>query len=111
MSGLDHGELNLPLAKRYGKGGIDAALDRYKAEQQREADAAERERRIERKARRQAEAERPKLTADDVRGAEFVRDSHGWHRVVRVSAKSVTVETPYSWTDRIALDKVIEVRR
>ena len=68
----------------------------------------------ERKARvaatRQAEAERVRLTAADVKGAGFVRDEYGWHRVVRVSAKSVTVETPYSWTDRIALDRILEAR-
>jgi hypothetical protein len=63
-----------------------------------------------RRAAREAEKVRPKLTADDVRGGRFVRDSLGWHKVVRVSAKSVTVETAYSWTDRIALDKVLEVR-
>lgn len=59
---------------------------------------------------RQAEADRVRLTADDVRGARFVRDQFGWHKVIRVNAKSVTVETPYSWTDRLALDKVLEVR-
>lgn len=50
------------------------------------------------------------LTIDAIRAARFVRDRSGWHKVVRVSAKSVTVETGYSWTDRIALDKVLEVR-
>jgi hypothetical protein len=63
-----------------------------------------------RKAAREAEALRPKMTADDVRGAVAVRDSIGWHRVVRVSAKSVTVQTPYSWTQRIPLAHVLEVR-
>lgn len=28
---IDHGELNTPLAKRYGKGGINVALDRHNA--------------------------------------------------------------------------------
>lgn len=62
-------------------------------------------------AAREAEAARVRLTAEDVKGAVLVRDSFGWHKVVRVSAKSVTVETGYSWTDRIALGKVLEVRR
>ncbi len=57
------------------------------------------------------EAARVRLTLDDVRGADYVRDEFGWHKVVRVSAKSVTVETPWSWTDRIALDKVRDVRK
>lgn len=58
---------------------------------------------------REAEAERPRLTADDVRGATRVRDKHGWHKVVRVNATSVTVETGCSWTDRIPFDRVIAV--
>lgn len=55
------------------------------------------------------EATRHRFTRDEVAGARAVKDSNGWHRVVRVSAKSVTVETPYSWTDRIALDKILQV--
>jgi len=50
------------------------------------------------------------LTVDAIRAARLVRDRHGWHKVVRVSAKSVTVETGYSWTDRIALTDVLEAR-
>lgn len=42
--------------------------------------------------------------------ARFVRTSAGWHKVVRVNAKSVTVETGYSWTDRHPIEKVLEVR-
>lgn len=49
-------------------------------------------------------------TADELKAAKYVRDDNGWHRVVRVSAKSVSVETGYSWTDRITLDRIIEVR-
>ena len=40
----------------------------------------------------------------------LVRDSYGWHRVIRVNAKSVSVETGYSWTDRIPLANVLETR-
>ena len=43
-------------------------------------------------------------------GARLVRDSYGWHRVIRVNAKSVSVETGYSWTDRIPLANVLEAR-
>lgn len=107
MSGLDHGVLNTPLQSRYGKGGIDAAIDRHLAEQFR-ADAAKHRAIL--KAAREAEASRVRLTADDVKGARFVRDQFGWHVVARVSAKSVTVKTPYSWTERIAIDKIREVR-
>ena len=42
--------------------------------------------------------------------ARLVRDSLGWHRVVRVNTKSVSVETGYSWTDRIPLANVLEAR-
>ena len=47
---------------------------------------------------------------DSLKPGDAVRDSSGWHRVARVNAKSVTVETGYSWTDRISLDRVIETR-
>lgn len=110
MSALDHGILNVPLSKR-GGGSLDAQIDRHLAEQRREARVEQKRQHAERVAAREAEAARPKLTADDVRGARFVRDQYGWHRVVRVSAKSVTVEMPYSWTGRIPLVKVLEVRR
>lgn len=63
-----------------------------------------------RAAERATEKARPRLTAEDVRGAVVVRDCFGWHRVVRVSAKSVTVATPWSWTERIPLDRVLEAR-
>ncbi len=59
---------------------------------------------------RKAEAERVRFTADEIKGARFVRTDVGWHEVVRVSAKSVTVKTAYSWTDRILVGKVLEFR-
>jgi len=57
-----------------------------------------------------AESAPPKPTAEEIRAATLVRDQFGWHRVVRVNAKSVTVHTPYSWTDRIAIDAILEAR-
>lgn len=105
---LDHGELNLPLSKRYGKGGIDAELDRYKAAELREARRERRRMAQERKAARAAGQERPKFTAETLAEATHVRDRFGWHRVVRVNAKSVTVATGHSWDDRMALDRVLE---
>lgn len=39
MASLDHGELNLPLAQRYGRGGISAALSRHVAQVERTARA------------------------------------------------------------------------
>jgi hypothetical protein len=104
---IDHGELNVPLAKRYGRGGIDAAIDRHLAAEQRKSTADWKARR---KAQREAEAARVRLTAEDLAGVTHVRDSCGWHKVVRVNAKTVTVETGYSWTDALPIGKILEGR-
>ena len=62
-------------------------------------------------ARDAAEAStKAELTLDAIRSARLVRDRYGWHKVVRVSAKSVTVETGFSWTERIPLEKILEAR-
>ena len=58
-----------------------------------------------------AEGERVRFTADDLKGAKGIRDRFGWHRVVKVNAKTVTVETAYSWTERIPVEDVLEVLR
>lgn len=58
-----------------------------------------------------AERDRVRLTRADVEGTSMVRTRLGWHRVVRVNAKSVTVETGHSWTDRYAFADVLEVRK
>ena len=81
---------------------IDAArrdLAAEAAEQSAAAKAAEVERR------------RPVgYSLDDLKAATHVRTEVGWHRVVRVSAKSVTVRTAYSWNDRYPLSKILDVR-
>jgi hypothetical protein len=59
---------------------------------------------------REAERNRVRFTADEMKGARAVRDKNGWHAVVRVNGKSVTVETPWSWTERIAVESVLEYR-
>lgn len=104
---FDHGELNIPLHKR--RRSIDSMIDAGLRQIAKEKRAQAKVDKARRRAAREAETARPKLTAGDVLGAEYVRDQFGWHKVVRVSEKSVTVETPYSWTDRIALTKVLEV--
>lgn len=58
----------------------------------------------------EAEEARVPLTRDDIAGADVIRTANGWHRIVRVNAKSVTVQTPYSWTDRIDIDAILEAR-
>lgn len=50
------------------------------------------------------------FTDEQYKAATLVRTKLGWFKVAKVSAKSVSVETGFSWTDRIARDKIIEVR-
>lgn len=69
-------------------------------------DVAILENRIKREVR---DAPMPYLT-EELKAAKLVRTDLGWHKVVKVNAKSVSVETGYSWTDRYTLDKILEVR-
>lgn len=78
--------------------------------QQQEADEKHAEAVERRKQAREAEAARVKFTAADLADAEYVRGEFGWHRVVRVNAKSVTVSSAYSWDVRIPLAQVLEFR-
>lgn len=107
---MDHGILNVPFSKR-GGGSLDAQIDRHLAAERREARRERRAMAQERKAARAAEASRTKLSSEDLADAVLIRDRNGWHRVVRVNAKSVTVKTGHSWDDRIPFDRVLEVRR
>lgn len=59
------------------------------------------------RARRDAAAPRDLTT---LRPGSLVRTHLGWHKVVRVNRTSVSVETGYSWTDLIRLDRIIETR-
>lgn len=91
---------------RHGAREIQRTIDEAKAALA--ADAA-----AERAAAKAAYAESVKpipYTPAQLAAATHVRTSTGWHKVVRVSAKSVTVETGYSWTDRHPLTRIIEVR-
>lgn len=54
-------------------------------------------------------AARP-VTSEQLRSAVAVKTKFGWHRVVRVNAKTVTVATGYSWNDRIAVGSIVDVR-
>lgn len=56
------------------------------------------------------EAGRPRFGVDDVAGARYVRTRTGWHKVVKVNKKTVTVETGYTFTDLIPLERILEVR-
>ena len=50
------------------------------------------------------------FTPEELKAARAIRTAAGWHRVVKVNTKSVTVATGYSWNDRYTLEKVLEVR-
>lgn len=86
----------------------DSALRRYtEAEQQ--AQALEHKAAL--AAHREAESARQHFTPDELKGAKFIQTDTGWHEVVRVNGKTVTVKTPYSWTDSIALKKILKVAK
>lgn len=89
------------LAKRYDAEAAQFAAERQAAEQARIA--------LANATRTERDQNAPRNIAVLVPG-DLVRDSTGWHRVVRVNAKSVTVETPWSWTDRIEHMRIIETR-
>lgn len=91
---------------RHGDREIQRTINQAKAEL---ADAEKIE--GEERARRYAERTAPvPFTFEELKAATHIRTDIGWHKVVRVSAKSVTVETGYSWTDRYTLAKILEVR-
>lgn len=90
------------LAKQYDAEARQAAADEQAANRARIA-AAEADRRA-----RDAAAHRD---IDALKPGDLVRTASGWHVVARVNAKSVSVETPWSWTDRVPHDRIIETRK
>jgi hypothetical protein len=50
------------------------------------------------------------FTPEQLKAAVAIRTATGWHRVVRVNAKTVSVTTGYSWTNRHDIAKILEVR-
>lgn len=105
MSGFDHGILNLPLDKR-GGGSLDAQIDRNLAIIRAGKDA-ERQRVV--AANRERNTPVP-FTREELENAVAVRTRTGWHRVVKVHTKSVTVETRHSWYDRVSVERIMEVK-
>lgn len=109
---LDHGQLSgirrrsTPRQKRQHAAGIERTIDQAMAAVKVERD---KERAANIAAYREANKPIP-YTPDELKAAHLIRTELGWHKVVKVNAKTVTVETGYSWTDRIALAKVLEVR-
>lgn len=78
---------------------LDAAVAAVKDEQRAEFAAAK-------QAHADREATRRRYTRDDIEGAGFIHDGHTWRKVVRVNKVSVSVESGYSWVDKIPFGKV-----
>ena len=57
------------------------------------------------------ERDRTRFTRDDVVGAEHVCTRFGWYSVVKVNAKTVSVTTPFSWTDKIPLESILAISK
>lgn len=84
-----------------------AAHDREAAElleQHEHQRTVEREQAAQRKAELDAAAPRD---LDSLKPGDSIRDRWGWHRVVRVNGKSVSVHTPI---ERIPFERIIETR-
>jgi hypothetical protein len=56
------------------------------------------------------ERDRVRFTRADLVGATHVRTDTGWRKVARLNASTVSVETGYSWVDRIPFEKILERR-
>ncbi|MFW7414734.1 hypothetical protein [Demequina sp. SO4-18] len=93
-------------ARRFNAYAAEAQLSQVVVDERSTLERLERQ-----KASEEADAaSRSRLDLSEIRPGHAVRDKYGWHRVVKVNAKSVAVETGYSWTDRIAKDQIIEAR-
>ena len=82
----------------------------YAAQVKAEADKANRERIEANRAAAEAEKVRVKFTREDLTAARLIRTRNGWRKVAKINAKTVSVETGYSWVDRIPFDKITEYR-
>lgn len=99
-----------PAANRLNAGNLARVHKNTDSSLRRSVEATQKAQGLEHKAgladARAKEAGRTRLTQADVKGATHVQDAYGWHEVVRVNAKTVTVKTPYSWTETIPIEKV-----
>lgn len=82
---------------------VDAAVAAVKAERSAEFEKSKREHAAREDGRRI-------YTREDIVGADFIHGGHSWRAVVRVNKATVSVETGYSWVDRIPFAKVRSVR-
>lgn len=107
MNDFDHGMLNLPIGHRGRGKSIERTIDDAVKEIAAEKRAENEQIKIARREALRAEKLRKKFTAEELASASRVRDRFGWHEVVRINAKTVTVQSPYSWTERIPIDRVL----
>lgn len=97
--------------KRRAAGQVRGAHDRaHRAHQEADERIQKWSHRVRSLERRIAEAERVHFTRDDLAGAEFIHDGISWRQVRKVNAKTVSVETGYSWVDRVPFEKIRSVR-
>lgn len=94
-------------AARQVRGALDSSYRAWTEAQERITKWSYRVKRLE---ARIAEIERPRLTREDVVGAVLIHDGNSWRKVVRVNAKSVSVESGYSWVDRVPFDDIRSIR-
>lgn len=95
-------------AARQVRGAMDSAYRQWKEATERIEKWTYRVKRLE---IRIAEIERPRLTREDVIGAVLIHDGISWRKVVKVNAKTVSVDSGYSWVDRIAFETIRAVRK
>lgn len=101
------GRVSAPVLKRV-HASTDARLGRFTAAQ---AEVEAIEHKLGLAKAREREAQRRRFTREDIEGVTHVHDGHGWHEVISINAKTVTVKTPYSWTERVAFDKIHKIAR
>ncbi len=81
---------------------VDAAVAEVAAERTAEFEAA--------RAATAARRATVPFTEEQYQAATAIRTKLGWRPVVKVSAKSVSVATGYSWNDRVPRAQILEVR-
>ncbi|ARC56019.1 hypothetical protein AS850_02890 [Frondihabitans sp. 762G35] len=56
------------------------------------------------------ERTRHRFTREELIGVTHIRTNLGWHKVIRINARSVTVDSGYSWTDSYRFDRILDVK-
>ena len=96
---------------KYGQAKVEAEQQAWRDSEKIAAEQARQDLIAAKKADRQAEQDRVKITRDKLEGAVLVRSAlYGWRKVRRVNAKTVSVDSGYSWADLIPLDKILDYR-